>query len=153
MMAAETLRKEYGTMSRQRLIDPAIKLARNGFTVDWFLAEQIRGNESKLNDAALETYSDDAGDLYEAGDTMTNPDLADTFEIIKREGSEGFYEGPVAADLAATISEYARNPDQVVDEEDLADYDVKISEPVRKDWYDVELVGQPMPSSDQPSSR
>ncbi|MDQ2050137.1 gamma-glutamyltransferase [Natronolimnohabitans sp. A-GB9] len=143
----ETARELFGTRSRQRLINPAIDLARRGFTVDWFLAEQIHENTNKFNDAALGAYSDAQGNLYEEGDTMTNPDLADTLEIIRREGAEGFYEGPVAEDVAETIASYARDPDQVVDERDLADYDVTLDEPVRKEWYDVELVGQPMPSS------
>ncbi|TYL37072.1 gamma-glutamyltransferase [Natronococcus pandeyae] len=143
----ETARERYGTFSRQRLIDPAIRLAREGFTVDWFLAEEIAENTDKFNDAAIETYSDDQGSLYEEGDTMTNPDLADTLECIRRRGADGFYRGPVAEDIAATIREYARDPDQVVDEDDLAEYDVTIDDPVRKEWYDVELVGQPMPSS------
>lgn len=143
----ETARELFGTLPRQRLVNPAIKLARNGFTVDWFLAEQIASNTHKFNDAALETYSDDRGNLYETGDTMTNPDLADTLEIIKRRGADGFYEGPVAEDLAATIRSYARDPAQVVDEDDLAAYDVTLDDPVRKEWYDVELVGQPLPSS------
>lgn len=143
----ETARERYGSCSRQRLIDPAIRLARDGFTVDWFLAEEIAENTDKFNDAAIETYSDDRGNLYEEGDTMTNPDLADTLECIRRRGADGFYEGAVAADIAATIREYARDPDQVVDEDDLSTYDVTIDDPVRKEWRDVELVGQPMPSS------
>lgn len=143
----ETSHQLFGTCSRQRLINPAIKLARNGFTVDRVLAEQIAENTDKFNDEALRVYSDEDGNLYEEGDTMTNPDLADTLEQIKRQGADGFYEGPVAEDLAATIREHARDPDQVVDERDLADYDVTLDDPVRKEWYDVELVGQPLPSS------
>lgn len=143
----ETARQRYGTCSRERLIDPAIQLAREGFTVDWFLAEQIAENTDKFNDAARETFSDDQGNLYEEGDRMTNPDLADTLGCIRRRGADGFYESAIAEDLAATIREHARDPDQVVDEDDLAAYDVTIDDPVRKEWYDVELVGQPMPSS------
>jgi gamma-glutamyltranspeptidase / glutathione hydrolase len=143
----ETARERYGTCSRQRLINPAIRLARDGFTVDWFLAEEIAENMDKFNDAAIETYSDEQGNLYEEGDTMTNPDLADTLECIRLRGADGFYDGAIAKDIAATIREYARDPDQVVDEDDLAEYDVTIDDPVRKEWYDVELVGQPMPSS------
>ncbi|WP_265110605.1 gamma-glutamyltransferase [Halosolutus halophilus] len=143
----ETARERYGSRSRQRLIEPAIDLARNGFTVDWFLAEQIAANTGKFNDAALEVFSDENGTLYEEGDTMTNPDLAETLERIKRDGAEAFYEGPIAEDLAAEIQRHARDPDRTVDEADLARYDVTLDDPVRKEWRDVELVGQPLPSS------
>ncbi len=139
--------ERHGSRPRQRLIRPAIELARNGFTVDAFLAEQIAENTEKFNDAALETFSDDGGTLYEEGDTMTNPDLADTLDRIRREGAEAFYEGEVAADLAAEIARNAREPDRVVDEEDLAEYEVTFDEPVREEWYGYEIVSQPPPSS------
>jgi gamma-glutamyltranspeptidase/glutathione hydrolase len=145
--SVETARQMFGTMPRQRLINPAINLASNGFTVDWFLAEQIQGNTDKFNDEAMDVYSDENGNLYQTGDTMTNPDLADTLSRIKLRGADGFYEGPVAEDLAATIREHARDPSQVVDEEDLSRYDVTHDDPMRKEWYDAELVGQPLPSS------
>ncbi|QFU82937.1 gamma-glutamyltransferase [Natronorubrum aibiense] len=143
----ETARKRYGSKPRQRLITPAIDLARNGFTVDWFLAEQIANNTWKFNDAALDTFSDERGTLYDEGDTMTNLDLAETLEQIKRDGSEAFYEGPIAEDLAAEIQRHARDPDRAVDANDIANYDVTLDEPVRTEWRDVELVGQPLPSS------
>ena len=143
----ETARELSGSRPRQRLIEPAIKLARRGFTVDAFLASQIAAHTGKFNEAALETFTDDDGTLFEAGDTMTNPDLADTLQLIRRDGAEAFYEGPIAADLAATIREYARQPERVVDEEDLAVYDVTLDEPVRENWYGYELVSQPPPSS------
>ncbi|UTF54836.1 gamma-glutamyltransferase [Natronosalvus rutilus] len=143
----ETARERYGSRSRQRLIEPAIKLARDGFTVDWFLAEQIAANTEKFNEAALETFSDESGALYTTGDTMTNSDLAETFERIKRDGAEAFYEGAIGEDLAAEIQRHAREPERAVDEADLAQYDVTIDEPIRTKWYDVELVGQPLPSS------
>lgn len=107
----ETARQRYGTCSRERLIDPAIRLAREGFTVDWFLAEQIAENTDKFNDAAREVFSDDGGTLYGEGDRMTNPDLADTLECIRRRGADGFYDSAVAEDLAATIREHARDPE------------------------------------------
>ncbi|WP_247000050.1 gamma-glutamyltransferase [Halosolutus gelatinilyticus] len=143
----ETARDLYGSKSRQRLINPAIKLARDGFTVDWFLAEQIATNAAKFNEAALDVFTDENGALYEESDTMTNPDLAGTLECIKRDGADAFYEGPIAEDLAAEIQRHARDPERAVDADDLAEYDVTLDEPVRKEWRGVELVGQPLPSS------
>jgi gamma-glutamyltranspeptidase / glutathione hydrolase len=139
--------ERHGSRPRQRLITPAIELARNGFTVDAFLAEQIAENTEKFNDAALDAFSDDGGTLYGEGDTMTNPDLADTLERIRREGADAFYEGEIAADLAAEIARNARDSGRVVDEDDLANYDVTFDEPVREEWYDYEIVSQPPPSS------
>jgi gamma-glutamyltranspeptidase / glutathione hydrolase len=147
-MGLETAREKYGTKPRQRLLQPAVDLARNGFTVSEVLAEQIAENTDKFNDAAIEAFSHDDGSLYEAGDTMTNPDLAETLDLIRRHGVECFYEGAIAEDLAAEIQRNAIVPERAVDEADLAAYDVTIDEPIQEEWYgDYEVVSQPPPSS------
>ncbi|MFC4437572.1 MULTISPECIES: gamma-glutamyltransferase [Natrialbaceae] len=143
VMGLETSLERYGTCSRQRLVEPAITLARDGFTVDAILAREIEENWEKFNDEAREVFSDDDGEPLEAGDTLVNADLADTLEGIKRDGAEAFYEGPIAEDLAATVQDAGGS----MTTDDLAAYDVTIDDPVRKEWYDVEIVGQPLPSS------
>ncbi|AHG02293.1 gamma-glutamyltransferase (plasmid) [Halostagnicola larsenii XH-48] len=139
----ETARKLYGSRPRQQLIGPAIKLARKGFTVDDFLAEQIAENWWKFNDAAKETFSTASGEPLGAGDRLVNADLADTLALIKRGGTDPFYEGEIAADLVETVRELGGT----MTTDDMADYDITLDDPVRKDWYDVEIVGQPLPSS------
>jgi gamma-glutamyltranspeptidase / glutathione hydrolase len=144
----ETAREQFGTKPRQRLITPAIRLAAHGYTVDAALASSIDSHfDGKFNDAAREAFSGDDGTPYQAGETATNPDLADTLRLIRRDGPEAFYEGPIAEDLAAEIARNARDPDRVVDETDLANYDITHDDPVRGDWYDYELISQPPPSS------
>ncbi|WP_436346916.1 gamma-glutamyltransferase [Natronorubrum sp. FCH18a] len=143
VMGLETARELHGSRPRHRLIRPAITLARNGFAVDAVFAEQIAENWEKFNATAREAYSDEYGNPLAAGDTHVNTDLAETLAQIKRRGTDAFYEGPIAEDLAATVQ--AAGGSLTVD--DLANYDVTLDEPVRKDWYDVEIVGQPLPSS------
>ncbi|NUB93935.1 gamma-glutamyltransferase [Haloterrigena sp. SYSU A121-1] len=143
VMGLETALELHGSRPRQRLIRPAIDLARNGFAVDAVFAEQIAENWEKFNDAAREAYSDASGRPLEAGDTHVNPDLADTLERIKCGGAAAFYEGPIAADLAETV----RGAGGSMTVDDLAAYDVTLDEPVRAAWRDLELVGQPLPSS------
>ncbi|WP_306058038.1 gamma-glutamyltransferase [Natronococcus wangiae] len=143
VMGLETSRERHGSCSRQRLIEPAIKLARDGFTVDAILAREIEENWWKFNDAAKAVFSDENGEPLEEGATTTNPDLAETLEAIERDGADAFYEGSIAEDLAATV----RDAGGSMTVDDLADYDVTIDDPVRKEWYDVEIVGQPLPSS------
>ncbi|ELZ02438.1 gamma-glutamyltransferase [Natrialba asiatica] len=139
----ETARERHGSRPRQRLITPAIKLAWNGFSIDEFLAAQIESNWEKFNDAAREAYSDENGEPLSAGDTYVNKDLAETLLWIKYLGAAGFYEGPVAADLAATVQEAGGS----MTTDDLAAYDAVVEDPVRAEWGDVEIVGQPLPSS------
>ncbi|WP_222918327.1 gamma-glutamyltransferase [Natrinema sp. SYSU A 869] len=143
VMGLETALDRHGSRPRQRLVTPAIDLARNGFPVDRVFANQIAENWDKFNDAAKAAYSDENGRPLTEGDTHSNTDLAETFEAIKRGGADAFYDGPIAADLAATV----RNAGGSMTTDDLATYDVTIDEPVRAEWNDVEIVGQPLPSS------
>lgn len=143
VMGLETALDLHGSRPRQRLIRPAIDLARDGFPVDRVFAEQIAENWEKLNAAARDAYSDEYGNPLTEGDTHVNPDLADTLERIERRGAEAFYEGSIAADLAATVQDAGGS----MTTDDLADYDVTLDEPVRAEWRDVEIVGQPLPSS------
>ncbi|SEV82078.1 gamma-glutamyltransferase [Natrinema salifodinae] len=143
VMGLETALARHGSRPRQRLVTPAIELAREGFPIDEVFADQIAENWDKFNEAAKEAYSDENGRPLAAGDTHVNPDLADTLAAIKRGGAAAFYEGPIAADLTATV----RGAGGSMTIADLADYDVTIDDPVRAEWRDVEIVGQPLPSS------
>ncbi|WP_121745012.1 gamma-glutamyltransferase [Natronorubrum halophilum] len=143
VMGLETARDLHGSRPRQRLIRPAIDLARDGFPVDRVFAEQIAENWEKFNEAAKEAYSDEDGNPLTEGDTHVNTDLADTLEWIKWWGADAFYEGPIADDLVATVQ--AAGGSMTAD--DLSDYDVTLDEPVRAEWNDLEIVGQPLPSS------
>ncbi|AEH37765.1 gamma-glutamyltransferase [Halopiger xanaduensis] len=143
--ALETARERFGSRPRQRLIRPAIQLAAGGFTVDEYLSEVIAENRDKFNDAAREVFLDANGNVPQPGDTLTNEDLARTLELIRRDGRDAFYEGPIARDIAATVEGLEGGPG--IDERDLAEYSVTIDEPVRKEAYDFEIVGQPVPTS------
>lgn len=143
VMGLETALDRHGTRPRQRLLTPAIDLAADGFPIDAVFATQIAENWEKFNDAAKAAYSDANGRPLTEGDTHVNTDLAETLAAIERDGAEAFYEGPIAADLAATV----RDAGGSMTTDDLAAYDVTIDDPVRAEWNGVEIVGQPLPSS------
>ncbi|SDQ65271.1 gamma-glutamyltransferase [Natronobacterium texcoconense] len=141
----ETARERFGSRPRQRLLRPAIQLAAGGFTVDEYLSEQIAENLDRFNDAAREVFLDENGNVPQPGDTLVNEDFAETLELIARGGRDVFYEGAIARDIAATVEGLEGGPG--IDERDLAEYSVTIDEPVRKEAYDFEIVGQPVPTS------
>jgi len=91
---------KYGELSRERVMAPAIRLAREGFPVHPLFARIIENYEHRLaydEDAAAIFYPD--GEPIQAGDHLERPKLARTLERIADEGREGFYEGPVARAL------------------------------------------------------
>ena len=85
---------KYGSMSREEVMQPAIDLAENGFLVTDNFSGIIVDNFEKINkfDATKEIYLKN-GLPYEAGDTIKNPDLANTLRKIAEEGRDGFYKG------------------------------------------------------------
>src|SRR5579871_6627865 len=78
----ETARREFGTMSRERLLAPAIALARGGFVV---------GSGDELWPGSSER----------AGKRFVQPQLANTLELVARDGTDAFYRGPIARAVVA----------------------------------------------------
>ena len=100
--AWEKLLATHGTRGLDELLQPAIRFAAEGWPVhhrvasDWsLLAAKLRKNGA---DAFLP-----GGNAPKAGDVFKQPALAETLRTIAKQGSRGFYEGPVAADMVATL--------------------------------------------------
>lgn len=93
MEALET----YGTLDRRVVLEPAIRLAKEGFTVHHLLAHVIEAYPERLHvdpAAAAVFYPDE--EPLRAGETLVQPALANVLERIAAEGRDGFYSGPVA---------------------------------------------------------
>jgi len=117
----------FGTMSLADVIAPAIKLAEEGCEVTEFMETTYMDSFYKLMqyDETMRVYSWD-GIPYMAGDTFTNPDIAKTFRIIAEKGVDGFYKGEVAEAMVKTV----RDAGGHLSLQDLADFEVDVTEPV-----------------------
>ena len=95
----------YGTISIANALQPAIRVARNGFVVDQTFFDQTQQNVDYFDDvpstAAL--YLDSDGTPHDVGTVFRNPDLATTYERIAHLGPKGFYRGAVADALVETV--------------------------------------------------
>jgi gamma-glutamyltranspeptidase / glutathione hydrolase len=95
----------YGTISMADALQPAIRVARNGFVVDQTFFDQTQQNVDYFDDvpstAAL--YLDSDGTPHDVGTVFRNPDLASTYERIVHLGPKGFYRGAVADALVETV--------------------------------------------------
>ncbi|ELY35839.1 gamma-glutamyltransferase, partial [Halalkalicoccus jeotgali] len=133
--------ERYGSRSIDELIDPAIDLAEET-EVDGVLAEEIAANEWKFNDAAREVFLDEGEPLAE-GDTLSQPDLADTLRLLRDRGIREFYEGEIAAALAETVQDAGGSMSM----EDLCRYEATIDEPVQGCYRGANIYSMPPPSS------
>ena len=136
----------YGTMSRQQVMQPAIDMARNGFTVSEITSRDIKDAYPQISayPSTADIYLDPDWQMpWEPGDTITNPDLADTLELIAEEGEEAFYRGEIAEKIVDTVQKYGGN----LTTEDFADYDINVTEPVHGTYRGYDIYSSALPSS------
>jgi len=140
----EHLAKNYGRLPLATSLQPAIRLAREGFPVDKKFNAIVgwRIDSIKRWPAASEAYLVD-GEAPPIGHIIKLPDLAWVLENVAERGAEGFYAGPVAERLVKGV----REAGGIWTMEDLAAYVVKERDPIRTIYGGYELVTAPPPSS------
>ena len=136
--------KEQGKLPWRRLVEPAIRLAREGFPVTEGLARSLREeiDEFKKFPASLAQFTKN-GEPYAAGDTLKQPDLAKTLERIAAEGPAGFYEGETAL---LVEKEMAANGG-LITRADLKNYKAERRVPVKGTYRGYEVISMPPISS------
>ncbi|NEE00904.1 gamma-glutamyltransferase [Phytoactinopolyspora halotolerans] len=134
---------------------PAIRLARGGFVVDETFRAQVEGNADIFADfpASAELFLPD-GAPPEVGTKLKNPALAETYGLIAKHGTEVFYSGEIAADIAATVQSPPVDDDAdrtvrpgALSVDDLAGYRVIEREPTLVDYRGLQVFGMGPPSS------
>ncbi len=96
---------ERGTMKLAEVLAPAIAFAEEGFAITPRVALDWSRAEAKLRlHAGARKHLLPNGQPPNVGDVMRLPALANTLKVIAREGRDGFYRGPVAADMVATLN-------------------------------------------------
>ncbi|MBN2873883.1 MAG: gamma-glutamyltransferase [Spirochaetales bacterium] len=134
--------EKYGTMSLAQVIEPAVKLAEEGFVVSPTLAGVIADNFKRaMANEYLMSIIAPTGLPLEAGDTLKNPDLAKSLRLIAAEGPGAFYTGT----LAKAIADDMRAHDGLIDERDLAEYKAIEREPAKGVYRGYDVVSAPAP--------
>lgn len=137
--------QRHGKLKWEELVEPARKLAAEGFIVSDFLA---RAMTYKSSLERLDRFPETQriflrnGKYYEPGETLVQPELAATLARIKADPRE-FYEGETARLLIAEVSKNGG----VLTLEDLKKYHPIVREPVRGTYRGVEFLTLPPPSS------
>jgi len=138
--------KKYGSgrLTWSQLVEPARRLAANGFTVTYSLARSLRNSDDYLS-----TYAETKriylknGNFYNEGELFRQPELAATFARLQRFGPNEFYEGETARLIAADMK---RN-NGLMTLEDLRGYVAKERTPLRGNYRGHEIIAMPPPSS------
>lgn len=138
--------EKYGTMSLKQVLQPAIRLAKQGFAVSFSLSHDLkaRARYAPWSDhEAKRLFFKDGLVAYEPGERLRQKDLAWSLQQIAQKGPDAFYKGAIAARIVADME---RN-DGLISADDLAGYEVKERKPVRGNFKGFEVVSVPPPSS------
>jgi gamma-glutamyltranspeptidase/glutathione hydrolase len=141
----EYARETYGTQSRQDLMAPAIRLARDGFTLDQGYAAVLRDNAAWLarDPAAAAIFLKPDGKPYGSGETLVQADLAASLSAISETGPDAFYKGAIADAIVRASSAKGG----ILAKADFEQYKVRELEPVKCSYRGYDIVSSPPPSS------
>lgn len=134
-----------GTISREDLLAPAIRLASEGFTVSAGMAASLNTGSALFakDPGASKIFMREDGRPWREGDRFVQPDLGRTLQRIADEGRDGFYRGPVAG----WIAEQQARSNGLITRADLEAYASTERPPVRGSFNEYEIVSMGPPSS------
>jgi gamma-glutamyltranspeptidase/glutathione hydrolase len=136
--------RRYGRLPLHRSLAPAIRLAREGFTVDPLYRKMAQFRLAALQDdraaAGIFLHRDEVPAI---GQRIVQQDLADTLIAIVRFGHAGFYQGERARQLVEGV----RAAGGIWSMRDLAEYRVVEREPVRGEYQGLRITSAAPPSS------
>jgi gamma-glutamyltranspeptidase / glutathione hydrolase len=134
--------KQYGKLSIEKVMAPAIKLARDGFPLAYEDTQDLKRDEYLAQFPESKRIFLRDGNFYEPGEIFKQPELARTLERLAKDPDD-FYHGAMGRELAAAIHKGGG----LVTAEDLAAYEVKEREPVRGSYRGYDVISAPPPSS------
>ena len=137
--------QELGSLPWADLVAPAVKLAREGISINYSLYTGFARSKPRFDQypsSAAKFFKAD-GSLYELGETWRQPNLAHTLELIQNNGADGFYKGENAERLAGFMADIGG----IITEEDLLKYESQEREPIRGTYRGYDIVSMPPPSS------
>ncbi len=133
--------QHWGKLSLKQVMEPAIRLAREGFVIEYDQAKSFRDPHLATFPESRRIFQRD-GNYYQPGEVFKQPELAKTLERIA-ENPDDFYHGALALELASAIQKGGG----LVTADDLARYQVKERQPIRGTYRGYEIVSAPPPSS------
>ncbi|MCC6245011.1 MAG: gamma-glutamyltransferase [Gemmatimonadaceae bacterium] len=134
---------KHGTMSLSQVMQPAIRLARDGFIVDSALASSIGSARSLVTKYSPNTPYFPGGRAIAPGQALVQPDLARTLQAIADRGTRAFYEEWIADSL---VAELARGGG-IMTKADLKRYTPEHRTPVKTTFREYGIISMPPSSS------
>jgi gamma-glutamyltranspeptidase/glutathione hydrolase len=144
VLGLDTALTKYGTMTRQQVIAPAIKLAQQGFILTAgdirLLDEHAEGFKKTANVAKIFLNN---GKPFQVGDKLIQTDLANTLKLISQQGTKAFYHGKIAQKIVTASQQNGG----ILSLRDFTEYTVEVMEPLHCSYRGYTIISAPPPSS------
>ncbi|WP_139552811.1 gamma-glutamyltransferase [Escherichia coli] len=136
---------KYGTMPLNKVVQPAFKLARDGFIVNDALADDLKtyGSEVLPNHENSKAIFWKEGAPLKKGDKLVQANLAKSLEMIAENGPDEFYKGTIAEQIAQEMQKNGG----LITKEDLAAYKAVERTPISGEYRGYQVYSMPPPSS------
>ena len=133
--------EHYGRLGLKAVMQPAIRLASEGYVLSAEEAADLRSGKLALFPGSRRTFQRN-GNFYKAGDRFVQPELTRTLLRIAATPDD-FYKGRMAAEFAA----FEKENDGLITAQDLAAYQVKERTPLLGHYHGLDILTAPPPSS------
>lgn len=147
--------ERWGTLDLRQALKPAIKVADRGFVVDETFRQQTLDNKVRFE--AFTSTSElflPGGDAPAVGSVFKNHELAATYRLLAKQGTQGFYTGPLAEEIAATVQAPPTTetttlpvPAGHMTAQDLANYQALDQAPTHVEYRGYDVYGMAPSSS------
>uniref|UniRef100_UPI0037E95ADD glutathione hydrolase 5 proenzyme n=1 Tax=Semicossyphus pulcher TaxID=241346 RepID=UPI0037E95ADD len=127
LLGYETVHKRYGKLPWAKLFEPTISLAREGFPLPPFLEFVLSIPLAKThveNSSLCEIFCNKNKTVLKKGDILKFPKLAESMEMIAKQGAKAFYTGKIGRDLIRDI----KATGGTLEMEDLASFNVRVDD-------------------------
>lgn len=147
--------ERWGNLSLAETLEPAIDVAEDGFVVDaTFRLQTLENKERFASFTSTAELFLPGGDAPTVGSTFTNPDLAETYELLAKKGTKAFYQGRLAPEIARTAQNpplapgaTLPGPAGVMTAKDLHDYEALDQDPTHVNYRGYDVYGMAPSSS------
>ncbi len=133
---------KFGKLSWAEVVQPAVDLAKNGFTIT-----ESQASDFNYSQAGFKRYNPGKNyfikDKWVPGEIWKQADLANTLQLIRDKGREGFYAGEIADKIVAEM----QSGGGLISKEDLKNYQSAWREPLVGNFKGYKVITMPPPSS------
>jgi gamma-glutamyltranspeptidase/glutathione hydrolase len=145
VLGMETAREKYGKLSREQVLAPAIRLAREGFVLTRADTDILDTTVArfKQDPESAKIFLRPDGSPLQPGDKLVQTDLANTLEAIAKGGTDAFYKGEIPQAVEAA----AKQGGGILTAADFANYKVTETPPITCSYRGYKFVSAPPPSS------